>query len=299
VCVAGKTFYNKVGTKTADAVCNPVAVCSSGKTFETVRPSLFSNRQCKTVTTCASGCTEASKPTLTADRTCKCAAAKFVKPAQSSGAAMKSCLEIQKYYESKDRTAQSGYYYVKMGGSTSAIYNTRCDMDTDGGGWTMIGNAVGYGQECWRSDSDCNKKYSHVSQKTWHMSTANFNRMNYKVIRVGGFSRYGQAGTMNDRFFYWKGKGMSGGCTAGWYKPHSSGACSRSHQSLKWEFPVQGRQHTSHRMVGDWPSGSSNHIVHTNGYQWYFRLPHAQRYSSSNYCHGNQWECNMQVWLRE
>jgi len=299
VCVAGKTYYNKVGTKTADAVCNPVAVCSLGKTFETVRPSLFSNRQCKTVTTCASGCTEASKPTLTADRTCKCEAAKFVKPAQSSKTAMNSCLEIQKYFDSKGRTAENGYYYVKMGGSTSAIYQTLCDMTRDGGGWTLIGNAVGNDRACWRSDGDCRKTSSNVPSSTWHMSTTNFNRMQYKVIRIEGYSRYsGGMGGLGGRFWYWQGKGMKDGCTAGCNKIHTNGACSTSYKSLDWKHKRQGRQHYNHRFVGDWPTGGSNHIVHINGNQWYFKSPHVGSIHSPS-CGGGDWFCDMKVWLRE
>jgi hypothetical protein len=298
VCTSGKTYYTAVGTKDADAKCAPVSTCSTGNTFEAVGPSLFSNRQCKTVTKCASGCTEASKPTLTADRTCKCAAAKFVKPAQTSKTALNSCLEIQKYYESKDRTAQSGLYYVKMGGSTSAIYYTHCDMTRDGGGWTLIGSARGHDQSCWRSDSDCNKAYSHVSSKTWHMSSDNFNRMKYKVIRVEGYSQYSASWGDIGNFQYWKGKGLSGGCTARWNKVHTNGACSRSHRSLDWKYARQGRQHGNHRFVGDWPTGGSNHIVHINGNQWYFQSPHTTR-SYSPSCSGGDWRCDMKVWLRE
>lgn len=294
-CSNGKTYYTAIGSGTQDAVCSPVSSCKTGATFQVVGPTLFSNRVCQFVTKCASGCNEASKPTLTADRQCYCVE-KFVMPAQSAGAALNSCLAVRKYFEDRNRQAIDGMYFIKFGGSGSTR-KTECDNTRDGGGWTLIGRAIGNDRDCWHGDAACREDKMHITSKTAKISTVNFNKINYKVIRVEGSLNTYNAGVSN-RFWYYKGKGMGGGgCTAGWWKT-ASGGCVVSYQSLDWQYKRTGSAHGNHRFVGDWPRGGSNHIVHINGNRWYYHMPHAANQHSPS-CSGNEWGCNMRIWIRE
>lgn len=72
----------KKPTLTADRDCSAFTACEAGVTFQSKAPTEITDRVCKEVTKCANGSVEATKPTLTSDRTCAKKGTKAVRRSQ-------------------------------------------------------------------------------------------------------------------------------------------------------------------------------------------------------------------------
>lgn len=117
-----------------------------------------------------------------------------------------------------------------------------------------------------------------MSTNTWHYSNGWISQWNYDVIRgsmpnVPGRIREG----LGDASVFWRGK-ATGHCNFHWNQGYT-GHCWRSYNGWGSEptlrnYPnsggCQGRHHSCHRGMGDWPCGGWN-----GGGEW-----------TVNHCHG-------------
>lgn len=54
-----------------------------------------------------------------------------------------SCKQIDELYNGEVQLAESGPYWIKPAGYSGAAFEVWCEMDTNGGGWTLVGKVIG------------------------------------------------------------------------------------------------------------------------------------------------------------
>ncbi len=128
--------------------------------------------------------------------------------------AANSCVEIL----NDDGSATSGTYYLDNG---SGVYEAECDMDSDGGGWTLIGSVVNDGSRSWDSES------AFVDPTTWG-DLGTWESADFKSEAWYGVVGDGFLVRTDEYAVGWTGI-LSGSTFADWlYDEYDSGTCSTS-----------------------------------------------------------------------
>ena len=250
-------------TRTSDRVCTPKQACTSSQ-WSSSPGNAFEDRTCIAVTNCTANNLYASAPaTATSDTVC------VTLPGKSNTNPIATCNALV-----SNAAAASGFYWINTGGG-GGVRQTYCDMDHEGGGWTMVGRGKGRQISCWRGQ-DCNLGNSGVSQNpingsTWKWSDSVINSLPYTRIRFSGHGR-----TQGNQ--YWRGRNNQphGGCTYRHSRP-ASGDCNCASLNVNTQPRRCGRTHSNHLGVGDWPSNGGLHSLHVNGNVRSTPMPHLGR----------------------
>ena len=236
-------------TRTSDRVCTPKQVCPSSQWS----PSLgnaFEDRACVAVTNCtAINRWPATPATATSDVVCIRLPGKFrTDPIASCNVLVSNAAAV------------SGFYWIDTG--AGGVRQTYCDMDHEGGGWTMIARGRGGQLSCWRGQ-DCNlansgERQNPINGSTWKWSDSVINSMMYTRFRYSGHRV-----VMGNQ--YWRGKNNPGGGCTYLHNTLANGHCNCASLTVNMVNQRCGNRHNNHRGVGDWPNDGGLHSNHING----------------------------------
>jgi len=187
--------------------------------------------------------------------------------------------------------AKSGWYSLSpMEGEGSS--ETFCDMNFEGGGWTLVGQGMATNNGDWLTSGSLNLGKVRSSTATWKLSDDWINAIPKEVIRMEGIG-------LIQANYYW-----AGTCV---YR-HTSPAddeCNCRHESVTLgDSCFQGNGHTAHWGVGDWDGQGQGglHSAHSSN-KWYIRVNSRTNSGSENnvdgYCRANNHDsCNIRLWVR-
>jgi len=146
--------------------------------------------------------------------------------------------------------------WVNFAGSRLQVY---CDMEHEGGGWTMVGRGKGGAGTCWQNNVDCSPAglgpgqdpYEGVTAK---LSDGKINSISYSRIRFSGHN-------MVQGNQYWIGKDDRAspgfpGCTYR-HRSRADGRCNCASLRVDMTAMRCGRPYPNHRGVGDWPNSGA------------------------------------------
>ncbi len=180
----------------------------------------------------------------------------------------------------------SGRYAITPPGFAS--FDVHCDMDFEGGGWTLVGRGIGGAPSGWNNAvGDLNTSGAVDGLLTFKFSDARITAIPKSVYRFVGFGEVHQD-------WYWN----ASTCPTYGHLTPSSGGCNQAYHTAALS-PAQspGNTHSSHRGLGDWASGSQDHLhtSHSSGH-WYIKS--GQDEANGPYCNGTELGCDVQFFVR-
>ena len=204
----------------------------------------------------------------------------------------KSC----KQWRQLANVSKSGVYEIDLDGSGPKVaFKVYCDMQTDGGGWTLVARGKGGSMSGWGTTGDLNTAAALGLGQTFKWSDAKINALvteRYRWTYDGSVLGAGAKG--QGAWWYWN----SAGCVYG-HKTQAQGNCDRAYGDVGLtKGPIPG-SNGSGAYMGLCAGGG--HYIHTHhvGPSWYIRDHHTYaKGGGSTNCSGGQGGCDVALWVR-